>query len=84
MPWRFGYPCARSRASREIRERIEQHVMIVDGGEIQVCISAGVAELSDKDSGAALITKADAALYVAKQGGRNRVEAASPQTQTQT
>ena len=67
--------------AEKIRAAAEQYPYPSVG---KVTISAGVAELSDKDSGAALITKADAALYVAKQGGRNRVEAASPQTQTQT
>jgi len=40
----------------------------------KVTISAGVAELSGKDSGATLITRADEALYVAKKGGRDRVD----------
>jgi diguanylate cyclase (GGDEF)-like protein/PAS domain S-box-containing protein len=65
--------------AEKIRAAAEQYSYPTVG---KVTISAGVAELSDKDSGSALITKADAALYVAKQGGRNRVEAAAPQTQT--
>jgi diguanylate cyclase (GGDEF)-like protein len=63
--------------AEKIRVAVEQYSYPSVG---KVTISAGVAELSDKDSGAVLITKADEALYVAKQGGRNRVEAAVPQT----
>ena len=42
----------------------------------KITISAGVAELSGEETGAALIKKADEALYLAKNRGRNRVEAA--------
>jgi diguanylate cyclase (GGDEF)-like protein len=43
---------------------------------VRVTISAGVAEWSRDDSVAAFIKKVDETLYVAKNRGRNRVEAA--------
>ena len=57
--------------AEKIRAAIEQHPFPAAG---RVTISAGVAELADKDSGAGFIEKADSALYIAKKNGRNRVE----------
>ena len=46
-----------------------------DGDEIQVSISIGVAQYHDRyESPDDLIAAADKVLYVAKDGGRNRVE----------
>jgi len=41
-----------------------------------ISVSAGVAQLQAGDDDSALIARADAALYRAKQGGRDRVIAA--------
>jgi diguanylate cyclase (GGDEF)-like protein len=47
------------------------------GDSLPLTISVGLAALlSDSDSGESLIARADAALYRAKDGGRNRVELA--------
>jgi diguanylate cyclase (GGDEF)-like protein len=59
--------------AEKIRAAVERCSYPVAG---KITLSAGVAELSGKDSGAALIKKADEALYAAKHRGRNRVEAA--------
>ena len=52
------------------------------GGEVRVTVSAGVASASPEARGggglAALVAAADAALYGAKRGGRNRVNPAPP------
>jgi diguanylate cyclase (GGDEF)-like protein/PAS domain S-box-containing protein len=57
--------------AEKIRTSVERHSYPAVG---TVTISAGVAELSSRDSGAVLIKKADEALYAAKNKGRNRVE----------
>lgn len=66
---------------REFGERLRAHVeatpvALPGGTQIPMTISVGIASLRkglDSDP-AALIARADAALYKAKQGGRNRVE----------
>ena len=48
-----------------------------EGSDFQVTASLGVAEYFDGDDEDSLITRADAALYRAKEAGRNRVEIAA-------
>jgi diguanylate cyclase (GGDEF)-like protein len=67
--------------AERMREAIEalRVPKIGEGGVLQVTASFGAGSVpesaSDKDG---LIAAADAALYRAKEGGRNRVEAAEP------
>ena len=69
-------PQARMVAERLIRSVAQQEID-VEGGTIRVTASAGVAEASDSAADfAALMKRADQALYAAKAGGRNRVETA--------
>ena len=57
--------------AEKIRGAVEKHSYPAVGS---ITISAGVVELSGEDSAGALIKKADEALYLAKNRGRNRVE----------
>jgi len=61
--------------AEKIRNAIEKFSHPAAG---TVTISTGIAERLDEDNGAALIEKADGALYTAKKRGRNRVEIAGP------
>ena len=65
----------------QVAERLRANVAAarptVADVELQLSISLGVAQLRHADTGAAsLVRRADAALYHAKDNGRNRVEAA--------
>ncbi len=62
-----------------LRAQVEQARFEHGGNVIPVTISLGIAAYSDKvaDGGTHLISEADAALYDAKRGGRNRVVARS-------
>lgn len=64
-------------AARIIAERLRQGVMkapfITDAGNITITSSIGVAEARSADTLETLIERADAALYRAKNSGRNRV-----------
>jgi diguanylate cyclase (GGDEF)-like protein len=62
-------------AAEKLRAVIEQFVFHTVG---KVTCSFGVAQYVDGDTAAALITRADEALYRAKVNGRNRVELAAP------
>lgn len=64
--------------AERIREDIENLVIPIDDGKtIRLSISVGVSELMSKDCLDDVMRRADAALYEAKKGGRNRVIAAA-------
>ena len=75
--------CDLDRAARfgeSFRARIDRKAVETHDGSIPVTVSLGVAAVENLPgtSAAALVRVADAALYRAKTGGRNRVEAALP------
>jgi diguanylate cyclase (GGDEF)-like protein len=62
---------------QQLAERIRSNVAamgMVGGRELHVTVSVGVAGLRTGESCDALLRRADAALYLAKENGRNRVE----------
>jgi diguanylate cyclase (GGDEF)-like protein len=65
--------------AERIRKRVSDDPIPTDAGPVRCTISVGVAsvEVSTRDPGE-LFQRADAALYEAKQGGRNRVVADVP------
>jgi diguanylate cyclase (GGDEF)-like protein len=56
-----------------IRNAVEHGPIAIDATPITVTVSIGVVVADDDSDAAALLARADAALYDAKQGGRNRV-----------
>jgi diguanylate cyclase (GGDEF)-like protein len=73
-------PNTRLDQSVPVLERLRQEIAAMTIAELQgrqVTVSVGAAELIDKDAGLAdVLARADAALYRAKEAGRNRVELA--------
>jgi len=61
------------RAGEKIRKAVEQHPYILENIEVHPTISIGVASLKTNDTLETLFKRADAALYRAKNGGRNMV-----------
>ena len=65
-------------AAKEVAARVRERVESKGFGDIgQLTISIGVASLDEGDTPDGLFTRADRALYAAKERGRNRVEIAS-------
>lgn len=68
-------PLVNARARAEtLRIAIGDHVIRYGKDEIRVTVSLGVTDFRDGESLAALVSRADTALYRAKDRGRNRVE----------
>lgn len=67
-------------AAEKLRRTVEEEVFSVEGKELQVTISLGVADNCYESlyTGKRLIHLADMALYQAKDGGRNRVAVYHP------
>jgi diguanylate cyclase (GGDEF)-like protein len=65
------------RVVERARSWVENEPIAVDGTPLPVTISIGVAERRPNESRLQLIARADEALYVAKNSGRNRVELAA-------
>ena len=63
--------------AERLRRTVAEHTFTAVG---RVTVSIGVAALCPGETGEALLKRADAALYRAKDGGRNRVEASMPPT----
>ena len=62
--------------SERVRSSVAEHPVALEGRTVAVTISIGIAVFDPlRDNAAALTARADAALYRAKQAGRNRVEA---------
>ncbi|GAB2685191.1 histidine kinase N-terminal 7TM domain-containing diguanylate cyclase [Thalassiella azotivora] len=59
----------------QIRRRVEDAVVVVDDVRLTITVSAGLATTTGDLDRAGLFQQADAALYRAKQSGRNRVAA---------
>lgn len=63
-------------AAEKIRKKIEGARFNYEGASVKVTLSAGVAQaVSGDKEAAAILARADASLYRAKENGRNRVEA---------
>jgi diguanylate cyclase (GGDEF)-like protein len=62
--------------SERLRQAVEALEVEFAGSQISLTVSVGVACLEHGDSNSSWIARADAALYEAKAGGRNRVVAA--------
>jgi diguanylate cyclase (GGDEF)-like protein/PAS domain S-box-containing protein len=61
-----------------LQKSIEEHrLLTADGMEVDFKISAGIAQVADESEGLdSVMRRADQALYLAKNGGKNRVEIA--------
>lgn len=66
--------------ANRMRQAVENTDIVLDGLSLHCTVSMGVAELDPHTPTlAALVSRADAAMYQAKRNGRNRVEVASDQ-----
>ena len=63
--------------AERVREQIASSPLSFGDNMIDLTISEGIATLNPDDTVESLIKRADSALYIAKQAGRNRVELAS-------
>jgi diguanylate cyclase (GGDEF)-like protein len=61
--------------AERLREALAAHAVTLDGNDVAVTVSAGIAMATPDATSETLLKAADAALYRAKAGGRNRVEA---------
>lgn len=64
------------RLAERIRESVEAASADGGGREVAVTVSLGIAEIGDNETANELLKRTDAALFAAKQAGRNRVMAA--------
>jgi diguanylate cyclase len=56
-----------------LRAMVENSRLPITSGVLQICFSAGIAEMTGDEDQDALLKRADTALYAAKRAGRNRV-----------
>ncbi len=66
------------KVAERIRARVGDTPIVTDGGEVELTVSIGVATWTPGEAPSALEARADAALYRAKNRGRDRVSTAPP------
>ena len=64
--------------AENICRMVENHTIRFAGKSLSITISAGVTTMHKDDTAETLIERSDKALYLAKEKGRNRVEAITP------
>ena len=66
--------------ARQTAERIRQQIAALSPASLStaITVSIGISDRADNDDVATLVQRADAAIYDAKEAGRNRVLVASP------
>lgn len=62
--------------AQKICKAIQASKLTIDGNAIRITISGGIARIHEGDTGESLFERADNALYLAKERGRNRCETA--------
>ena len=71
-------PNCTAEAAREVAERVRQHIgdepIAIATMQLRITVSIGLSQWHSDEELAALLRRADVALYRAKQNGRNRVE----------
>lgn len=65
-------PDGAQRMAERLRKQIAKEKLSANGEPIRITISAGITSLADDDDADSFFKRADAALYTAKQNGRNR------------
>ncbi|MCF8197816.1 MAG: diguanylate cyclase [Sulfuritalea sp.] len=70
------------RIAENLRQKLAETPIRADGRQVPVTISIGISEYGGAESPDLTVNRADAALYAAKNGGRNRVEPAPEQEAT--
>jgi diguanylate cyclase (GGDEF)-like protein len=60
--------------AERIRKRVDGEIFEVgDAGRLHLTVSLGVAQLGDGEAAKAFVQRADAAMYLAKEAGKNSV-----------
>jgi len=62
------------KATQKICKTVQASKLDIDGNVIRLTISGGIAQIRQQDTAESLFERADAALYLAKERGRNRCE----------
>jgi len=62
--------------AERIRKRIDETEFRTEGGSLRMTVSCGLTSYRNGEDMRAMLARADRALYLAKESGRNRVEAA--------
>lgn len=63
-----------AKAAEKLRKKIQEHEFKIKRNIVPVTMSGGIAQFRDYDSPASVFERADNALYLAKECGRNRFE----------
>ena len=58
----------------QVREEVSNISFLVKGKQVKITISCGISDLQDNDNEQKIFERADQALYLAKEEGRNRVK----------